>query len=140
MTSKQTSLMRQLAIQTNRMRPLMNGLMRIQLNRCHADFLRANPRRKFKWQQESDQSHGKPYICSFENCPGIAVWISDVDGDPVFQYHLFHLAFCRRFLSLAYPSQRKRGFLNPSPEKMQKKDPEESNLLSPICSVLTNQA
>lgn len=28
----------------------MNGQMRLQLNRCHADFLRANPRRKSTWQ------------------------------------------------------------------------------------------
>ena len=71
-------------------------------------------------EQEADQSRRKPYIRSFENRPSIAVWISDVDGDSVFQCHLFHLAFCRKFLSLAYPSERKRGVLNPSPEKSKK--------------------
>ncbi len=30
----------------------MNGLLKTQLNRCHTDFLRANPRRKPLWQEK----------------------------------------------------------------------------------------
>lgn len=30
----------------------MNSRLKIQLNRCHADFLRANPRRKLTWHEK----------------------------------------------------------------------------------------